>query len=152
MKIQISTIISTARLAQLVERKALNLVVVGSSPTVGAFFAYILWNTGVCFSRWSRARKLFVVVDASYTFRCGITFKNPISFYTCLQRVVIISKNLKNVTHRGCLHSIVAVRSLRKRKVASSILAGGLSCKILRSLVTLMSIFHSYQDYLVVSR
>ena len=26
-----------ARLAQLVERKALNLVVVGSSPTVGAF-------------------------------------------------------------------------------------------------------------------
>ena len=28
---------STARLAQSVERKALNLVVVGSSPTVGAF-------------------------------------------------------------------------------------------------------------------
>ena len=27
-----------ARLAQLVERKALNLVVVGSSPTVGVFF------------------------------------------------------------------------------------------------------------------
>ena len=29
---------STARLAQSVERKALNLVVVGLSPTVGAFF------------------------------------------------------------------------------------------------------------------
>ena len=28
---------STARLAQSAERKALNLVVVGSSPTVGAF-------------------------------------------------------------------------------------------------------------------
>ena len=28
---------NTARLAQSVERKALNLVVVGSSPTVGAF-------------------------------------------------------------------------------------------------------------------
>ena len=27
-----------ARLAQLVERKTLNLVVVGSSPTVGTFF------------------------------------------------------------------------------------------------------------------
>ena len=27
-----------ARLAQLVERKALNLVVVGSSPTVGVYF------------------------------------------------------------------------------------------------------------------
>jgi hypothetical protein len=27
-----------ARLAQLVERKALNLVVVGSSPTVGDFY------------------------------------------------------------------------------------------------------------------
>ena len=30
---------SVARLAQLVERKALNLVVVGSSPTVGEYFA-----------------------------------------------------------------------------------------------------------------
>ena len=30
--------ISTARLAQSAERKALNLVVVGSSPTVGAIF------------------------------------------------------------------------------------------------------------------
>ena len=30
--------IAMARLAQLVERKALNLVVVGSSPTVGAIF------------------------------------------------------------------------------------------------------------------
>ena len=29
---------SVARLAQLVERKALNLVVVGSSPTVGVYF------------------------------------------------------------------------------------------------------------------
>jgi hypothetical protein len=29
----------TARLAQPAERKALNLVVVGSSPTVGAMFA-----------------------------------------------------------------------------------------------------------------
>ena len=31
------TVPSTARLAQSAERKALNLVVVGSSPTVGAF-------------------------------------------------------------------------------------------------------------------
>ena len=30
-----------ARLAQLAERKALNLVVVGSSPTVGVFFGLI---------------------------------------------------------------------------------------------------------------
>ena len=30
-----------ARLAQLVERKALNLVVVGSSPTVGVLFATV---------------------------------------------------------------------------------------------------------------
>ena len=29
-----------SRLAQLVERKTLNLVVVGSSPTVGAFFVF----------------------------------------------------------------------------------------------------------------
>ena len=32
----------TARLAQSVERKALNLVVVGSSPTVGVFFCHFL--------------------------------------------------------------------------------------------------------------
>ena len=31
-------VVRTSRLAQLVERKTLNLVVVGSSPTVGAFF------------------------------------------------------------------------------------------------------------------
>ena len=33
--------LSTARLAQSVERKALNLVVVGSSPTVGVFHVRI---------------------------------------------------------------------------------------------------------------
>ena len=37
-----------SRLAQLVERKTLNLVVVGSSPTVGAYFYFYLilsgWN------------------------------------------------------------------------------------------------------------
>ena len=35
-------LLASARLAQLVERKALNLVVVGSSPTVGAFCASAL--------------------------------------------------------------------------------------------------------------
>ena len=34
-------LIKLARLAQSVERKTLNLVVVGSSPTVGAFLLYI---------------------------------------------------------------------------------------------------------------
>ena len=34
-----SAVAPTARLAQPAERKALNLVVVGSSPTVGAMFA-----------------------------------------------------------------------------------------------------------------
>ena len=33
---------SRARLAQLVERKTLNLVVVGSSPTVGILFVFTL--------------------------------------------------------------------------------------------------------------
>ena len=36
---QVSTTVLVARLAQLVERKALNLVVVGSSPTVGTSFS-----------------------------------------------------------------------------------------------------------------
>jgi hypothetical protein len=35
-----------ARLAQLVERKALNLVVVGSSPTVGGFLRAVLVDDG----------------------------------------------------------------------------------------------------------
>ena len=34
---------TSSRLAQLVERKTLNLVVVGSSPTVGAFLDYFLF-------------------------------------------------------------------------------------------------------------
>ena len=34
---------ATSRLAQLVERKTLNLVVVGSSPTVGASFIFYLF-------------------------------------------------------------------------------------------------------------
>ena len=36
---------SASRLAQLVERKTLNLVVVGSSPTVGVFFIFRLMQT-----------------------------------------------------------------------------------------------------------
>ena len=34
--------LTDARLAQSVERKTLNLVVVGSSPTVGIFFCFVL--------------------------------------------------------------------------------------------------------------
>ena len=45
--------LSSARLAQSVERKALNLVVVGSSPTVGvflfSFFAFALLISGIYF-------------------------------------------------------------------------------------------------------
>ena len=37
---------SIARLAQSVERKALNLVVVGSSPTVGAFAVHAFYQFG----------------------------------------------------------------------------------------------------------
>ena len=36
------TLVTVSRLAQLVERKTLNLVVVGSSPTVGVLFAFFL--------------------------------------------------------------------------------------------------------------
>ena len=39
---------ATARLAQSVERKALNLVVVGSSPTVGVY----MFRPGVLFFNW----------------------------------------------------------------------------------------------------
>ena len=35
-----------SRLAQLVERKTLNLVVVGSSPTVGVLFLFVLLSRG----------------------------------------------------------------------------------------------------------
>ena len=39
---------STARLAQSVERKALNLVVVGSSPTVGALLEFAGEANSIC--------------------------------------------------------------------------------------------------------
>ena len=41
--------VSTARLAQSVERQALNLMVVGSSPTVGALFALKTLRLRPCF-------------------------------------------------------------------------------------------------------
>ena len=37
--VRFRVVAARSRLAQLVERKTLNLVVVGSSPTVGDFFA-----------------------------------------------------------------------------------------------------------------
>jgi hypothetical protein len=43
----------TARLAQSVERKTLNLVVVGSSPTLGVF-----WFLFRCCLGWSRSARL----------------------------------------------------------------------------------------------
>ena len=44
-----------ARLAQLVERKALNLVVVGSSPTVGTFYLSAdSEKNGLQPSRWNK--------------------------------------------------------------------------------------------------
>ena len=43
-------VICLARLAQSVERKTLNLVVVGSSPTVGIFFRFVLTFFSVSFA------------------------------------------------------------------------------------------------------
>ena len=40
---------SSARLAQLVERKALNLVVVGSSPTVGVLYFCVVLGVALTF-------------------------------------------------------------------------------------------------------
>ena len=46
---QVSATSATARLAQSVERKALNLVVVGSSPTVGAAALCLCFRAvGIC--------------------------------------------------------------------------------------------------------
>ena len=48
-----------ARLAQSVERQALNLMVVGSSPTVGAPFFHLcntLWRSANAESTWSRKK------------------------------------------------------------------------------------------------
>ena len=48
-----------ARLAQLVERKALNLVVVGSSPTVGDYYSL------------QQAECMLLLLVASYAMRVG---------------------------------------------------------------------------------
>ena len=45
-----------SRLAQLVERKTFNLVVVGSSPTVGGHTIFIFWSRGVGQSVASKVR------------------------------------------------------------------------------------------------
>ena len=40
--------IQRASIAQMVERKTLNLVVVGSSPTVGVLFFFAILNLSIC--------------------------------------------------------------------------------------------------------
>ena len=49
--------LTKARLAQLVERKALNLVVVGSSPTVGDFFLYRVFFPFWSLVAWAHVKK-----------------------------------------------------------------------------------------------
>ena len=47
-KLRFAILSLLSRLAQLVERKTLNLVVVGSSPTVGVLFAFFFFGLHLC--------------------------------------------------------------------------------------------------------
>ena len=47
-KLRFAILSLLSRLAQLVERKTLNLVVVGSSPTVGVLFAFFFFCLHLC--------------------------------------------------------------------------------------------------------
>ena len=47
----VRSLLATARLAQSAERKALNLVVVGSSPTVGIFLQVCINASEICFEK-----------------------------------------------------------------------------------------------------
>ena len=67
-----------ARLAQLVERKALNLVVVGSSPTVGVFFFHLQFILKIfAFYYYSQE---FIVLDESIKEILKL-LKSYLSFY-----------------------------------------------------------------------
>ena len=71
--------VSTARLAQSAERKALNLVVVGSSPTVGVFApGYVVDSAGNCEQRrnsLSSALSEFLAVSwAAFSLPCHFLF------------------------------------------------------------------------------
>ena len=61
------------RLAQLVERKTLNLVVVGSSPTVGAFFVFVTSAFRFCKRcACGEAKKILITEARKKTPRPGI--------------------------------------------------------------------------------
>ena len=55
-----------AFLAQLVERKALNLVVVGSSPTVGEFFILIIFVNNLEFIMFMPFKKILNFLRNKY--------------------------------------------------------------------------------------
>ena len=96
----------TSRLAQLVERKTLNLVVVGSSPTVGAFFVPF-FLTGP-------------VRTTSKALRVGIHNETG--------GVGRVSWSPSCTTDASIAQ--LAEHSLSKRKVTSSNLVGGLSALV----------------------
>ena len=103
-----------SRLAQLVERKTLNLVVVGSSPTVGVLFAFF----------WPQLFFFFFLRLHSWR------TKSPTDqlLWRSWQRVGLIIPRSPVRSWSGAFPPLslsLAEHALSKRKVASSILAGG---------------------------
>ena len=120
----------TSRLAQLVERKTLNLVVVGSSPTVGILFIFYFF---------ARSSKKIKNKNASTGTRTRILtlegLNTTLVLWTLTGRTarccfaLVYSRHMKR-TARCCFAFIaqLAEHALSKRKVTSSILVEGSPC------------------------
>ena len=97
---------SPSRLAQLVERKTLNLVVVGSSPTVGAFFVLQKITYSIVF-----IGKLEKETQFLLTFRVSITW-----FFCILGRSVCLSVNNFNMLTYTMLAKDTEIRQKSNKK------------------------------------
>ena len=116
----------TSRLAQLVERKTLNLVVVGSSPTVGILFFYFF----------ARSSKKIKNKNASTGTRTRILtlegLNTTLVLWTLTGRTArccpapVYSRHMKRTARRSfAFIAQLAEHALSKRKVTSSILVEG---------------------------
>ena len=99
-----------SRLAQLVERKTLNLVVVGSSPTVGVNFFRVALTF---FFLFACCAEQITIVTAPVAQLAARGSHNP----KVASSILVGSKNASIAQS--------AEHALSKRKVASSTLAGG---------------------------
>ena len=129
-------VVCSACLAQLVERKTLNLVVVGSSPTVGTAFAFVLFCFCFCFcvccsllqsSKCLKSLAVFACCCSCRSLSAGVSV-------ACLRTGL-------GVSHSATLPSCVCplTRSLSPRSQSSHVLLPALATGFLSILLVLLA-------------